>query len=313
MRGTRRSAVCLRLPFGIIPADAGNTPNPPVIRSSSKDHPRGCGEHAPQTTPYQDWSGSSPRMRGTPSTASCMTSGSGIIPADAGNTKYQLFCTRPREDHPRGCGEHYHNCFASLRHWGSSPRMRGTRPSFIHGAEPTRIIPADAGNTPSLFRLLRLKRDHPRGCGEHLFNLEAGDGAAGSSPRMRGTRGADAALAPVGGIIPADAGNTSARDSRRVGIKDHPRGCGEHGADALRRNCHSGSSPRMRGTPHAVRTVETAKRIIPADAGNTIGCIPISRQREDHPRGCGEHWSDNPVVRFAPGSSPRMRGTQYTR
>ena len=176
--------------MGIIPADAGNTPNPPVIRSSSKDHPRGCGEHGnpergqpfghgssprmrgthfavrssgisiriipadagntPQTTPYQDWSGSSPRMRGTPSTASCMTSGSGIIPADAGNTKYQLFCTRPREDHPRGCGEHYRHAMSKGMASGSSPRMRGTHPASSYPSWRRRIIPADAGNTRHL-------------------------------------------------------------------------------------------------------------------------------------------------------------------
>ena len=167
MRGTQSISCFVLGPVRIIPADAGNTIGMPCRKAWRADHPRGCGEHIPQALIQAGGEGSSPRMRGTLVTWADRDGPVRVIPADAGNTAWFWNARIAIKDHPRGCGEHYHNCFASLRHWGSSPRMRGTRPSFIHGAEPTRIIPADAGNTPSLFRLLRLKRDHPRGCGEH--------------------------------------------------------------------------------------------------------------------------------------------------
>ena len=45
---------------------------------------------------------------------------------------------------------------------------------------------------------------------------------------MRGAPDPDRSLLDVGGIIPADAGSTSAGPLTYGGIQDHPRGCGEH-------------------------------------------------------------------------------------
>ena len=56
-----------------------------------------------------------------------------------------------------------------------------------------------------------------------------------------------------------------------------------------------------------------SRRIIPADAGNTVyGRIQIV-QHWDHPRGCGEHQQEDEVQVRTPGSSPRMRGTLICR
>ena len=50
---------------GIIPAYAGNTRPRPSMASTTRDHPRVCGEH-PSLKPYSaSFAGSSPRMRGT--------------------------------------------------------------------------------------------------------------------------------------------------------------------------------------------------------------------------------------------------------
>ena len=50
----------------------------------------------------------------------------------------------------------------------------------------------------------------------------------GSSPRMRGALYESVKPADYAGIIPADAGSTSTRKTRRRKATDHPRGCGEH-------------------------------------------------------------------------------------
>ena len=51
------------------------------------------------------------------------------------------------------------------------------------------IIPAYAGNTRNLQYRACHHRDHPRVCGEHAGDLTPEQVKAGSSPRMRGTRG----------------------------------------------------------------------------------------------------------------------------
>ena len=110
-------------------------------------------------------------------------------------------------------------------------------------------------------------------------------------------------------IIPADAGNTPVKAIRTAWKRDHPRGCGEHSYQTLHVFAVAGSSPRMRGTRNSVSRSPIARRIIPADAGNTScrrwGWSP----QKDHPRGCGEHDTQDPAEEAKRGSSPRMRGT----
>ena len=187
-------------------------------------------------------------MRGTQSISCFVLGPVRIIPADAGNT-IGMPCRKAwRADHPRGCGEHIPQALIQAGGEGSSPRMRGTLVTWADRDGPVRVIPADAGNTIIIALPAYAIGDHPRGCGEHGQALSTVQSRPGSSPRMRGTRGADAALAPVGGIIPADAGNTSAWSIMLVSPRDHPRGCGEHVVVVRVERPELGSSPRMRGT-----------------------------------------------------------------
>ena len=89
-------------------------------------------------------------------------------------------------------------------------------------------------------------------------------------------------------IIPADAGSTNETGEVSEGVRDHPRGCGEHWRRSSMRCPGYGSSPRMRGAP--TRT------------------SPSNRRNWDHPRGCGEHFGHGSRERHHRGSSPRMRG-----
>ena len=72
--------------MGIIPADAGSTGFGLTWIGHAEDHPRGCGEHNPETVKI-------PMVIG-------------IIPADAGSTLHTPERAKHAEDHPRGCGEH---------------------------------------------------------------------------------------------------------------------------------------------------------------------------------------------------------------
>ena len=51
----------------------------------------------------------------------------GIIPADAGSTPLISIVVLSREDHPRGCGEHYTTITRKQADLGSSSRMRGAQ------------------------------------------------------------------------------------------------------------------------------------------------------------------------------------------
>ena len=77
------------------------------------------------------------------------------------------------------------------------------------GVAGERIIPADAGSTRFSGKICVVRRDHPRGCGEHIQLLMIRINSRGSSPRMRGARILAILPAECIGIIPADAGSTA--------------------------------------------------------------------------------------------------------
>ena len=188
--------------------------------------------------------------------------------------------------------------------------MRGAQVQPAQVVGPLRIIPADAGSTPSRPYTSCPSEDHPRGCGEHVNGAGSVSRYRGSSPRMRGARGRQ--LEPIvrGRIIPADAGSTLLDVGGVTVRKDHPRGCGEHVVEDGHVFQFSGSSPRMRGAPGPDPVRPRPIRIIPADAGSTRRRACPSWWSADHPRGCGEHnMLVDPVPRV-PGSSPRMRGAR---
>ena len=210
MRGTRLIVVYAALPYGIIPAYAGNTNFPTFMAVNNGDHPRVCGEHRPPEPDEDDSWGSSPRMRGTHTAIDYPKSAHRIIPAYAGNTNsYDTIHGRNR-DHPRVCGEHILPHHARRTDAGSSPRMRGTRQPRHPQPRTHGIIPAYAGNTKPMLIWWMSPRDHPRVCGEHRLIGGRRHGAVGSSPRMRGTPLGNADLSGANLIIPAYAGNTQA-------------------------------------------------------------------------------------------------------
>ena len=208
MRGTRSVGRAVRGGLGIIPAYAGNTSSAWLCMIRIRDHPRVCGEHITSSISMRIGRGSSPRMRGTLLGQFPCGHEVGIIPAYAGNTWSVGGFGGLSRDHPRVCGEHCFDCVCESCDEGSSPRMRGTPCKASATAYCRGIIPAYAGNTNSPMTPYETHGDHPRVCGEHAWVLRFGLWLLGSSPRMRGTPHAIGSAGPLGGIIPAYAGNT---------------------------------------------------------------------------------------------------------
>ena len=230
MRGARRRRGGPPGLRGIIPADAGSTQKWCVEGLHPQDHPRGCGEHSLRLLECQSTAGSSPRMRGALSETRFDPFGGGIIPADAGSTTPLQLKTMSEKDHPRGCGEHLVVLLFPVMGLGSSPRMRRALLNLPGRVLGLGIIPADAGSTRSIDARRSPGPDHPRGCGEHLYQILKWVGLAGSSPRMRGAPRDRISQSATSRIIPADAGSTSVASYHSRLVRDHPRGCGEHAA-----------------------------------------------------------------------------------
>ena len=133
----------------------------------------------------------------------------------------------------------------------------------------------------------------------------------GSSPRGRGKRNDDGRHAPCGGLIPARAGKTSARDDPWLGLTAHPRAGGENRVIApilvsVRAHPRAGGENHMRPS-EAIPTPS----LIPARPGKQSrhGEPPFSL--EAHPRAGGENRAVIEPAGNSPGSSPRGRGKPH--
>ena len=292
-----------------IPAPAGN------IRSSGRActrtpvHPRACGEHSFGLFDIERPFGSSPRLRGTcpaepPPATYCR-----FIPAPAGNIPFRYRAYSCSTVHPRACGEHRVSATSALTAAGSSPRLRGTSHGRTDGAADNRFIPAPAGNITIIVLAATITPVHPRACGEHQYYHWNQTGVDGSSPRLRGTYRRPVYSERRARFIPAPAGNIENGGLTGPELPVHPRACGEHTRQDESTVEITGSSPRLRGTCHAIGIDLAFRRFIPAPAGNMQRPNRTCPSPTVHPRACGEHlWV---VVLFTPrpGSSPRLRGT----
>ena len=172
------------------------------------DHPRACGV-------YQAL------VRG-------ISAAQGIIPARAGFTRLLGLYHFTWKDHPRACGVYRETAGAGSLDRGSSPRVRGLRSraqpqSSAEGSSPRvrglrvlwrlrgcggRIIPARAGFTAQHYAEGLWVGDHPRACGVYPRRMPHARARRGSSPRVRGLRGAVTGVLRERRIIPARAGFT---------------------------------------------------------------------------------------------------------
>ena len=190
-------------------------------------------------------------MRGTRRPVQRWRSATRFIPAHAGNAVSGWMLGGSTSVHPRACGERFH---LNPLYWeaaGSSPRMRGTHWQFQDDPGARRFIPAHAGNAPVCHRSRLVLTVHPRACGERHRHAQYVRNRYGSSPRMRGTLQVGTAKRRGQRFIPAHAGNALPSGARTYSRPVHPRACGERQRVCAEPAAVRGSSPRMRGTPHA--------------------------------------------------------------
>ena len=187
--------------------------------------------------------------------------------------------------------------------------MRGTPPGHAHELGLIRFIPAFAGNASPRSPPASTRPVHPRVCGERSPGGSSACGASGSSPRLRGTRGASFRRGQGQRFIPAFAGNAWKTSRRTSRPSVHPRVCGERFSIRKLIFYLDGSSPRLRGTLTQRADKRHPQRFIPAFAGNATWFRIGRRGPPVHPRVCGERGSTGRLQRATIGSSPRLRGT----
>ena len=214
--------------FRFIPAPAGNTMAGRTSRRMISVHPRACGEHRGRNSFSRQYTGSSPRLRGTHGRRIESAEIYRFIPAPAGNTLPAASTLTAKPVHPRACGEHSAISSCIVRSCGSSPRLRGTRAELRPARRLSRFIPAPAGNTRRQDGGPDAAAVHPRACGEHSRLPLPTCTNCGSSPRLRGTRSTTARSSNSSRFIPAPAGNTAFSRSITGSPPVHPRACGEH-------------------------------------------------------------------------------------
>ena len=166
-------------------------------------------------------------MRGTGASAPGRYGNRRFIPAHAGYSRSISSVTVLTPVHPRACGEQGVLGPRHIRKGGSSPRMRGTGVLLDRLAAHIRFIPAHAGNSATLLRLIPRSTVHPRACGEQNRTELVRADLTGSSPRMRGTVLESGNDHFKSRFIPAHAGNRSTRQTPYNAPSVHPRACGE--------------------------------------------------------------------------------------
>ena len=130
---------------------------------------------------------------------------------------------------------------------GSSPRLRGKRFGGHQVLDPSRSIPAPAGETtPGTFPN-SWARVHPRACGGNEPLEPALRTVPGPSPRLRGKLVRE--LIPVLNVrsIPAPAGETADCGGWTHVRRVHPRACGGNSDEDHNHVIDKGPSPRLRG------------------------------------------------------------------
>ena len=105
VRGKVTGAHFQRRAIRITPACAGKRIRFNSLLIFPRDHPRVCGEKTYWTLRSKLIQGSPPRVRGKAGNCGTARGKGRITPACAGKSSRQSWMRRPRQDHPRVCGE----------------------------------------------------------------------------------------------------------------------------------------------------------------------------------------------------------------
>ncbi len=255
---------------GPIPADAGEPAPFPTGLPPGRAYPRGRGGAGAGDDEDDYDKGLSPRTRGSLIDDVAVFTGSGPIPADAGEPR-RARCRRPPDRaYPRGRGGAPITTSCAGSYQGLSPRTRGSQNRGRATYRAVGPIPADAGEPCGIRWAAATCRAYPRGRGGAPCLLPPLRRIPGLSPRTRGSLAAEVARGVREGPIPADAGEPTCRAARAMRSRAYPRGRG--GAIEYRDKPHGlkGLSPRTRGSRDAIRPTSMPSGPIPADAGEPL-------------------------------------------
>ena len=186
MRGKEVSHSPRTLVLGITPAYAGKRVNALIWSRSIWDHPRLCGEKVILNRFTAFTIGSPPPMRGKVLRENGSVYEIRITPAYAGKRVRVPHTHILYRDHPRLCGEKFHNAYNSPLRLGSPPPMRGKAAHYTGGSIECRITPAYAGKSKQAFFDLLNVGDHPRLCGEKFASVASARAGTGITPAYAG-------------------------------------------------------------------------------------------------------------------------------
>ena len=192
-----------------------------------------------------------------------------ITPAYAGKSTHQPPSGRGTRDHPRVCGEKLSTTSTDIHPAGSPPRVRGKVSAGKILLHDGGITPACAGKSLARSCLPGCLRDHPRVCGEKLFQSPLLRLPLGSPPRVRGKVSHVQVLQFWAGITPACAGKSVYSYGAEGVGRDHPRMCGEKQAQMDCIQLSLGSPPRVRGKVLCYPLNNQIAGITPACAGKS--------------------------------------------
>ena len=225
----------------------------------------------------------------------------GIIPAYAGQIRLISSSGRGKGDHPRIRGTNFAAYVSASLLTGSSPHTRDK--SYIRHVKQraVRIIPAYAGQIPSVRFFSFMRRDHPRIRGTNHLGMGITPEDQGSSPHTRDKSLNYARFGLIAGIIPAYAGQIPFSINHGSYYQDHPRIRGTNDRYGHAEFMQVGSSPHTRDKFKSRERVALCKGIIPAYAGQiTAPFIWITPDKGSSP-----HTRDK--------SMPHIRSVVYIR
>ncbi len=266
-RGNHRSTTGEPRRRGPIPASAGEPMTRKPWPSWQGAYPRERGGTQIGRSVQFGRKGLSPRARGNLRARMRGPTGSGPIPASAGEPRSRNLLSFSFWAYPRERGGTISQVAASTMVLGLSPRARGNRRSGRCEAFRRGPIPASAGEPPCPACPAWA---YPRERGGTWVIEKERPGRRGLSPRARGNRAGIFFALNAKRPIPASAGEPHGFSSPPEAATAYPRERGGTEADARAIAKKGGLSPRARGNPIQNAATRIARGPIPASAGEPL-------------------------------------------
>ena len=170
---------------------------------------------------------------------------------------------------------------------GLSPRVRGNPSPPAAHYNPSRSIPACAGEPERNLPTGRRSPVYPRVCGGTALPATDSHNRSGLSPRVRGNPVSGPHCRAAQRSIPACAGEPVGVGGFDGNVQVYPRVCGGTFPGAEYQRIAAGLSPRVRGNPGQHLAAHVRARSIPACAGEPPIRPPPPPAPAVYPRVCG--------------------------